>query len=118
MASFLARASRRSFIPAWRLAAAERAGVQALVFIGIALIFVPLLLTLFLSVFDEKLILFPPHGYTVSWYGAILPNFGAAIATSLELGAVAVAGSLALGVPAGIALSRWQRQRHWPALCR
>jgi putative spermidine/putrescine transport system permease protein len=109
MASFLARAPRRSFIPAWRLAAAaERAGVQALVFLGIALIFVPLLLTLFLSVFDEKLILFPPHGYTVSWYGAILPNFGAAIATSLELGAVAVAGSLALGVPAGIALSRYR----------
>ena len=109
MASVLARAPRRISIPAWRLVAGvERAGVQALVFIGIALIFVPLLLTLFLSVFDEKLILFPPHGYTAAWYGAILPNFGAAIATSLELGAVAVAGSLALGVPAGIALSRYR----------
>jgi putative spermidine/putrescine transport system permease protein len=109
MASDLARAPRRIFIPAWRLAAAaERAGVQALVAVGIALIFVPLLLTLFLSLFDEKLILFPPRGYTMAWYAAILPNFGAAITTSLALGASAVVGSLALGVPAGIALSRYR----------
>jgi putative spermidine/putrescine transport system permease protein len=96
-------------VPGWRLAAAaERAGVWLLVAIGIAAIFVPLLLTVFLSFFNEKLILFPPHGYTVAWYRAILPNFGGAILTSLELGAAAVAGSLALGVPAGIALSRYR----------
>jgi putative spermidine/putrescine transport system permease protein len=67
---------------------------------------VPLLLTLYLSLFDEKLILFPPRGYTLSWYSAIWPNFGDAIVTSLELGAGAVAGSLLLGIPAGIGLSR------------
>jgi putative spermidine/putrescine transport system permease protein len=70
------------------------------------LIVVPLLLTLYLSIFDEKLILFPPRGYTLNWYPAILPNFGAAIVTSLELGAAAVIGSLLLGVPAGIGLAR------------
>jgi putative spermidine/putrescine transport system permease protein len=84
----------------------ERTAVSLLVALGVALIGVPLLLTLYLSVFDEKLILFPPHGYTLSWYPAILPNFGSAIVTSLQLGAAAVAGSLALGVPAGIGLSR------------
>jgi putative spermidine/putrescine transport system permease protein len=89
-------------------AVAQRAGVSLLVGIGIVLIFVPLLLTIFLSFFNEKLILFPPHGYTASWYAQILPNFGAAIATSLELGLAAVAGSLVLGVPAGIALSRYR----------
>jgi putative spermidine/putrescine transport system permease protein len=96
-------------IPAWRLAAlAQLAGVWLFVAIGIVLIFVPLLVTIFLSFFNEKLILFPPHSYTASWYGQILPNFGAAILTSLELGAAAVAGSLVLGVPAGIALSRYR----------
>ena len=84
----------------------ERAGVSMLVWFGVALIGVPLLLTLYLSVFNEKLILFPPHGYTLSWYAAILPNFGDSIVTSLELAAAAVAGSLAFGVPAGIGLSR------------
>lgn len=86
--------------------AAERFGVQVLIACGALLIVVPLLLTLYLSVFDEKLILFPPRGYTLSWYPAILPNFGDAIVTSLELGAAAVVGSLLLGVPAGIGLAR------------
>lgn len=86
--------------------AAERFGVQALIACGAVLIVVPLLLTLYLSVFDEKLILFPPRGYTLNWYPAIVPNFGDAIVTSLELGAATVVGSLLLGVPAGIGLAR------------
>jgi len=85
---------------------AERIAVLALVTCGIILIAVPLILTLYLSVFDEKLILFPPRGYTLDWYPAILPNFGSAILTSLELGVASVIGSLLLGVPAGIGLAR------------
>ena len=85
---------------------AERIAVLALVICGIILIAVPLILTLYLSVFDEKLILFPPRGYTLDWYPAILPNFGGAILTSLELGVASVIGSLLLGVPAGIGLAR------------
>src|SRR5262249_13029045 len=73
---------------------------------GVLLIIVPLLLTLYLSLFDEKLILFPPRGYTLGWYAAIVPNFGKAVVTSLEIGALAVAGSLLLGIPAGIGLAR------------
>jgi putative spermidine/putrescine transport system permease protein len=88
------------------LAWCERAAVSLLVAIGVALIGVPLLLTLYLSVFDEKLILFPPHAYTLAWYPAIAANFGAPIWTSVQLGAAAVVGSLLLGVPAGIGLSR------------
>jgi len=83
-----------------------RLGVRALIACGLLVIFVPLLLTLYLSVFDEKLILFPPRGYTLSWYAAIIPNFGGAVAITVELAAASVVGSLLLGVPAGIALSR------------
>lgn len=86
--------------------AAERIIVHVLVACGVVLIVVPLLLTLYLSLFDEKLILFPPRGYTLGWYPAIIPNFGGAILTSLELGVASVAGSLLLGVPAGIGLAR------------
>ena len=104
-----ATASRGSGIPGWQRAAAiQNAGVLTLITIGVVLIVVPLLLTIFLSFFDEKLIVFPPHAYTMGWYGVILPNFGAAIWISLALGAAAVAGSLLLGVPAGIALSRYR----------
>jgi putative spermidine/putrescine transport system permease protein len=84
----------------------ERATVLALIATGATLIIVPLVLTLYLSLFDEKLILFPPRGYTLDWYPAIVPNFGRAVLTSLKLGALAVAGSLALGIPAGIGLAR------------
>jgi putative spermidine/putrescine transport system permease protein len=86
--------------------AAERVVVLGLIGCGATLIVVPLLLTLYLSLFDEKLILFPPRGYTLSWYPAILPNFGNAVLTSVKLGAASVAGSLLLGIPAGIGLAR------------
>jgi putative spermidine/putrescine transport system permease protein len=88
------------------LARIGRIVTSLLIWCGLLIIFVPLLLTLYLSVFDQKLIAFPPPGYTLSWYPAIVPSFGDAIVTSLELAFAAVIGSLALGVPAGIALSR------------
>jgi putative spermidine/putrescine transport system permease protein len=88
--------------------AVERTIVLALIICGAVLIVVPLLLTLYLSLFDEKLVLFPPRGYTLDWYSAIVPNFGGAVLTSLRLGAFAVAGSLAIGIPAGIGLARHQ----------
>jgi putative spermidine/putrescine transport system permease protein len=84
----------------------EHAAVSLLVALGVALIGVPLVLTLYLSVFDEKLILFPPHAYTLDWYGQIPKTFGAPIWTSLQLAITAVIISLLLGVPAGIGLSR------------
>src|ERR1700750_2621332 len=85
---------------------AERVILLALIACGAALIVVPLVLTVYLSLFDEKLILFPPRGYTLAWYSAILPNFGRPVVTSLKLGAFSVVGSMALGIPAGIGLSR------------
>ena len=87
---------------------AERGVVHALVLAGAAIIFVPLLLTLYLSVFDETLITFPPHGYTLRWYARILPEFGGALRTSLLTAIAATAISLAIGVPAGIGLSRYR----------
>jgi len=85
-----------------------RSCVRLLIGCGVVVVFVPLLLTVYLSVFDEKLILFPPRGYTLAWYAAIWPNFHGAVAITLELAVVSVIGSLLLGVPAGIALSRYR----------
>ena len=87
---------------------ASRLAVNILVVAGAAVVFIPLVLTLYLSVFDETLIAFPPHAYTLHWYGRILPAFGGALRTSLVTAAIAVTCSLALGVPAGIGLSRYR----------
>ena len=58
----------------------QRWTVNALVGIAVAAIFLPLVLTVYLSVFDETLIVFPPKGYTLAWYPRILPEFGGDIA--------------------------------------
>ena len=81
--------------------------VAALTAAGLALIFVPLVLTLYLSVFDETLITFPPRGYTLHWSARIIPEFGGPLQTSLMVALAAVAISLLIGVPAGIGLSRY-----------
>lgn len=89
-------------------AMAEAAGrwlVRLLLVSAVAIIFVPLFLTLYLSVFDETLILFPPHAYTARWYGRIVPEFGGALRTSFLTALAAVVLSLILGVPAAIGLA-------------
>jgi putative spermidine/putrescine transport system permease protein len=91
--------------------AADRAGAVALwllLALGCAVIFLPLVLTLYLSLFDEQIIVFPPRGYTLRWYGLVAGHFGAAIWTSLRIALAAVALSLLVGVPAGIGLSRYR----------
>ena len=75
--------------------------VGALVALGLAAIFLPLLLTIYLSVFDETIIVFPPHGYTLAWYGRIWAQFGGALRTSLVTALGASVESMLLGVPAG-----------------
>ncbi len=87
---------------------AARFAVHALVATGAAVVFLPLILTLYLSVFDEPLIVFPPHAYTLAWYARILPEFGGALRTSLLTALAAVACSLAIGIPAGIGLARYR----------
>ena len=96
-------------MPVLSHAASDAAGrwlVRLLLAAAAAIVFVPLLLTFYLSVFDETLITFPPHAYTVRWYARILPEFGGALRTSLLVALTAVAISLLLGVPAAIGLAR------------
>lgn len=83
-----------------------RIAARTLVWTGVVAIFLPLVLTLYLSVFDETLISFPPKGYTLHWYAGIVPTFGGALRTSLVTALLATAISLAVGVPAAIGLTR------------
>jgi putative spermidine/putrescine transport system permease protein len=90
--------------PAWTML--TRPAVTAALAIGCVLMFMPLVLTLYLSLFADALVVFPPSGYTLAWYAAIIPKFGAAFGTSLKLAIVSVAGGLLVGVPAAIGLVR------------
>jgi len=81
---------------------------RALAWVGLGVIFLPLVLTVYLSAFDETLIVFPPKGYTLAWYGRIWAQFGGALRTSLITAVAATFISLAIGVPAGIGLARYR----------
>ncbi|HEX3954045.1 MAG TPA: ABC transporter permease [Stellaceae bacterium] len=71
-------------------------------------ILAPLLVTITLSISDSAYVMFPPHGFTLRWYGKALadPDFQAAMWFSTTLAIAATAAALALGVPAAFAVVR------------
>jgi putative spermidine/putrescine transport system permease protein len=77
---------------------------------GVALAFVllPLGLVSWLGFFRNEVVSFPPQGYTLRWFGAILDqrNFVDGFVASLEVGLVAMLAGLAVGVPASLCLAR------------
>ena len=79
---------------------------------GLALGFIllPLVLVSWLSFFRDDVVVFPPSGYTVRWFRAILDqrNFVDGFVTSLEVGVFAMLAGLALGVPASLCLARYR----------
>jgi len=83
-------------------------GLRALIGAGAAIIFLPLIFTVYLSVFDETIIVFPPRGYTLHWYADILGEFGAALRTSFSVAMAAAIVSVLIGVPAAVAISRYR----------
>jgi putative spermidine/putrescine transport system permease protein len=78
---------------------------------GCTLVFIaaPLLVVMSLSVSDTMFVAFPPKGFSLRWYGAVVadPDFRSSLSYSLWLAATATAGALLLGVPAAFALIRF-----------
>jgi putative spermidine/putrescine transport system permease protein len=83
---------------------------------GVALAFVllPLGLVSWLGFFRNEVVSFPPRGYTLRWFGAILDqrNFVDGFVASLEVGVVAMLAGLAVGVPASLCLARHRFRGH------
>lgn len=71
-------------------------------------ILAPLIIVVAMSVSDSYFVSFPPQGFTLRWYAKILSDrdFLEALRLSALLACGATAGSLLLGVPAAIALTR------------
>jgi putative spermidine/putrescine transport system permease protein len=70
----------------------------------------PLVVTVAISFSDSAFVTFPPHGFTVQWYGQVLHDteFRDSLVFSTELALAATAGALLLGVPAAFAVVRGQ----------
>jgi putative spermidine/putrescine transport system permease protein len=77
---------------------------------GLALGFVllPLFLVSWLGFFRNEVVSFPPEGYTLRWFAAILDqrNFVDGFLMSLEVGLFAMLAGLAVGVPASLCVVR------------
>jgi putative spermidine/putrescine transport system permease protein len=79
---------------------------------GLSLVYIltPLIFVIWLSFFRQEIPSFPPEGYSLKWYAAIPGNdrFVNGFLLSLQLGVVATAIGLAVGVPAALCLSRFK----------
>lgn len=85
-----------------------RAALNAVAGLGYFVIVAPILFVIWLSVFKNEIVSFPPEGYTLRWFAHILDqnNFVGGFTTSLQVGVVAMLGGLLLGVPASLVLAR------------
>lgn len=74
----------------------------------LAFVLAPLVVVIWVSVFSNKIIGFPPTGYSVEWYAKAweLADFRQGFVTSIEVGLSATVLALLLGVPAALALAR------------
>ena len=73
-------------------------------------ILLPLIFVTWLSFFYQEIPSFPPESYSLRWYQAIAVNerFVSGFALSLQLGVIATAIGLTVGVPAALCLSRYR----------
>jgi putative spermidine/putrescine transport system permease protein len=88
------------------------AAIAALAFLELIL---PLASVVWVSFFENKIINFPPKGYTLDWYRNAwsMPRFRDGFLVSLQVGVAATLISMLVGVPAAIFLARtrfWGRE--------
>ena len=76
--------------------------------IALAYILTPLVFVTWLAFFRQEIPSFPPEGYSLRWFAAILeqPKFVEGFRMSFEVGVLATFIGLALGVPAALTVVR------------
>jgi putative spermidine/putrescine transport system permease protein len=77
---------------------------------GLGIVLTPLFAVVWVSFFADRVISFPPSGYTVAWFGRAWRTevFREGFVLSLELASIAMVGALVVGVPASLALDRFR----------
>jgi putative spermidine/putrescine transport system permease protein len=75
---------------------------------SLGFILLPLLLVTWLAFFRQEIPSFPPEGYSLQWFGAVLNNksFVGGFILSAQVGVAATLIGLALAVPASLAIAR------------
>jgi putative spermidine/putrescine transport system permease protein len=75
---------------------------------SLGFILLPLVLVTWLAFFRQEIPSFPPEGYSLQWFGAVLNNksFVGGFVLSAQVGVAATLIGLALAVPASLAIAR------------
>jgi putative spermidine/putrescine transport system permease protein len=78
------------------------------------IVLAPLLAVIWVSFFENKIIGFPPTGYTLKWFANAwnFERFHRGFMLSVQVGVMATAASLLIGVPAALALARKKFRGH------
>ncbi len=76
--------------------------------VSLGFILLPLIFVTWLAFFRQEIPSFPPEGYSLQWFGAILGNrsFVSGFILSMQVGVIATLIGLALGIPASLMLGR------------
>src|SRR5258708_35446950 len=90
-----------------------RMALRAAAGVSLAYILLPMFFVIWLAFFSQEIPSFPPEGYSLRWFAAILNErkFVDGFAMSFQVAVLAVAIGLALGVPAALGV-----QHHRPGL--
>src|SRR3954463_1906589 len=81
-----------------------RAAYLALVALVFLFMFTPLIFVVWVSVFQNEVVTFPPQGYTLRWFGNAWanPSFLGGFLTSIQIGAFSMLAGLVPRGPAGL----------------
>ncbi len=84
--------------------------------VALGYILMPLIFVIWLAFFRQEIPSFPPEGYSLKWFAAILDQrkFVDGFRNSIQVGVLATLIGLALGVPAALCLSRFQFKLRTP----
>src|SRR4051795_6784625 len=76
--------------------------------LSLGFILSPLVLVILLAFFRQEIPSFPPEGYSLRWFGAVVGNksFVGGFLLSLQVGIAATVIGLTLAVPASLAIAR------------
>jgi putative spermidine/putrescine transport system permease protein len=102
-----ARTAALTSAPQWRVPLGRWA-LNGAAGLSLGFILLPLLLVTWLAFFRQEIPSFPPEGYSLQWFGAVLNNksFVGGFALSAQVGVAATLIGLALAVPASLAIAR------------
>ena len=94
--------------PRLRPTALGRFALNAAAGVSLGFILLPLVLVTWLAFFRQEIPSFPPEGYSLRWFGAVVDNksFVNGFVLSLQVGIAATLIGLALAIPASLAIAR------------